>query len=187
MSYGSLYQEQSESLVHRMVTFKEFTISGDSRGLLTSEKGYNYNDLVGFWLIQDIMSCQLLLQILFHAFTLLERGQSYSKFPGFSAHKCFYLILLLLVCVHTLIVYIRDAMRCNSNIINNSNISTDASSSYLSYSDFTWPVWVVLVCLPLLSVLVGLFLNEQDARFYRRHLQFLRLEFDTRLGMHSPR
>jgi hypothetical protein len=40
---------------------------------------------------------------------------------------------------------------------------------------------------PVLGIAVGFVVNAYDNFCYRRHLQFLRLEFDTRLGMHSPR
>jgi hypothetical protein len=171
--YGTIFRGNDESLGQRMVTFKEFIISDSNSGDL---KGFSYSDLVGFWLIQDIMSCQLLLQILFHTFTLLERVQSYSKFPSFSSHKWYYSFLLFLLCLHTLVLYIRDILRCNNNY-----------PCAHSYSDFGWEAWVTLVGLPLVSILIGLILNERDSKFYKRHLQFLRLEFDTRLGMHSPR
>jgi uncharacterized membrane protein len=41
--------------------------------------------------------------------------------------------------------------------------------------------------LPILGIILGYICNIIDDKWYRRHLQFLRLEFDTRLGMHSPR
>ena len=56
-----------------------------------------------------------------------------------------------------------------------------------SYSELHWQVWLVLLLPPLLLGALGSSLNLRDDKFYRRHLQFLRLEFDTRLGMHSPR
>jgi hypothetical protein len=56
-----------------------------------------------------------------------------------------------------------------------------------AYGGFDWIVWVVLVLMPLISGILGSLLNERDGKAYKRYLQFLRLEFDTRLGMHSPR
>lgn len=40
---------------------------------------------------------------------------------------------------------------------------------------------------PLLVLGVGELLKRNDARVYDRYITLLRLEFDTRLGMHSPR
>ena len=57
-----------------------------------------------------------------------------------------------------------------------------------AYADLGWGVWLTAaVAMPLLGAAVSVAVNQHDDRFYRRYLQFLRLEFDTRLGMHSPR
>lgn len=48
-------------------------------------------------------------------------------------------------------------------------------------------LWIAMAVLPCLSIGSGLMVNAYDDVSYRRYLQFLRLEFDTRLGMHSPR
>jgi len=48
-------------------------------------------------------------------------------------------------------------------------------------------VWLLLLLLTLLGAASGGLVNSADDKFYRRYLQLLRLEFDTRLGMHSPR
>jgi hypothetical protein len=57
-----------------------------------------------------------------------------------------------------------------------------------AYADLGWGVWLTAaVAMPLFGAAVSVAVNQNDDRFYRRYLQFLRLEFDTRLGMHSPR
>ena len=56
-----------------------------------------------------------------------------------------------------------------------------------TYTNLSWIVWLLMVLLPLLGIIWGFVLNQIDWRSYRRHMQFLRLEFDTKLGMHSPR
>ena len=56
-----------------------------------------------------------------------------------------------------------------------------------SYAALHVWVWLLLLLLPLLCAVAGGLLNSADDQFYRRYMQLLRLEFDTRLGMHSPR
>ena len=56
-----------------------------------------------------------------------------------------------------------------------------------SYETLSWVVWLFMAVLPLLGVVWGGTLNKVDYKSYRRYMQFLRLEFDTKLGMHSPR
>jgi hypothetical protein len=64
----------------------------------------------------------------------------------------------------------------------------DAYTGVNALIGIDWPVWVAAaVVMPLIGVLVSIELNNDDDKAYRRYLQFLRLEFDTRLGMHSPR
>lgn len=48
-------------------------------------------------------------------------------------------------------------------------------------------VWIAIGIFPFIGLIVGFIVNSDDIFSYQRHLQFLRLEFDTRLGMHSPR
>jgi hypothetical protein len=66
------------------------------------------------------------------------------------------------------------------------SIARDGSSS-ISYLELDWIVWFALFILPVLGVFLGALVNTYDNKSYRRFLQYLRLEFDTRLGMHSPR
>ena len=49
------------------------------------------------------------------------------------------------------------------------------------------PVWLSLVLLPLIGVLIGVLVNIDDYAYYQQALTFQRLDFDTKLGMHSPR
>ena len=55
------------------------------------------------------------------------------------------------------------------------------------FSHLDWVLWVVMLLLPLVGAVVGLVDAADDGVGYKRLLHFLRLEFDTRLGMHSPR
>ena len=62
------------------------------------------------------------------------------------------------------------------------------SGGIQALTSLDWPIWVVaIIIMPLLSVVASIELSSDDDKAYRRYLQFLRLEFDTRLGMHSPR
>lgn len=55
------------------------------------------------------------------------------------------------------------------------------------YAEMDREVWIAMSLLSVAGVCVGFAVNWSDKFSYQRHLQFLRLEFDTRLGMHSPR
>jgi hypothetical protein len=55
------------------------------------------------------------------------------------------------------------------------------------YAEMDNEVWIAMGICPLVGLAVGHAVNSDDNFNYQRHLQFLRLEFDTRLGMHSPR
>lgn len=50
-----------------------------------------------------------------------------------------------------------------------------------------WEPLVAGAACPLLVLGIGELLKRNDARVYNRYITLLRLEFDTRLGMHSPR
>ena len=55
------------------------------------------------------------------------------------------------------------------------------------YYNMDMQVWISIGVFPIVGMVVGFIVNSNDIFSYQRHLQFLRLEFDTRLGMHSPR
>eukprot|EP01041_Mallomonas_annulata_P015216 gene15216-32237_t len=67
------------------------------------------------------------------------------------------------------------------------NMAYLRDDGFIGYTYLDTSVWVMLVILPLLGLSLGYVCNSIDDKWYKRHLQFLRLEFDTRLGMHSPR
>ena len=48
-------------------------------------------------------------------------------------------------------------------------------------------VWLSLLVLPVGGLALGLMTNQDDHLHHQQSLTFLRLDFDTRLGMHSPR
>lgn len=125
-----------------------------------------------YFLVQDVVSSHLLLALIAQTTTLLERGSK--------SHNILYLLkeqyLFGAVCVglcvlHGLIMALRAYLR----------------GSLDGYTHLHWIVWTLVLVLPLLTLALGRHLNAVDAKSYHRYLQFLRLEFDTRLGMHSPR
>jgi phosphoglycolate phosphatase-like HAD superfamily hydrolase len=131
----------------------------------------NSNGISKFWLIQDLMSCEMLLSLIAQSFTLLERGQSLDKIPTFSSHLYYYLVLFLVSGIHVVVMVVRGYMRDNLSI----------------FMHLGWLFWAMLVILPLLQIVVGIVVNKHDNYYYARYLQYLKLEYDTRLGMHSPR
>jgi len=50
-----------------------------------------------------------------------------------------------------------------------------------------WDTWLVITVMPWINLLVGEYVKRQDKRIFDRFVLFLRLEFNTRLGTHSPR
>ena len=148
--------------------------------------------------MQDLMSIQALLGLIAQSSTLLVRGQSsLFQFPSplRIPEALYYLVILALLILHGMVLLLRDYFR-NNNSFNSSSSYEGGSSidddygSYTqshTYADLHWSVWVLMLLLPILGVFLGMHVNKLDDRHYRRYLQFLRLEFDTRLGMHSPR
>ena len=50
-----------------------------------------------------------------------------------------------------------------------------------------WQMWLVVFIWPFVVLILTEYVNAYDARTYDRYMKFLQLEFDTRLGMYSPR
>lgn len=94
--------------------------------------------------------------------------------------------------LHVLITSLRAALR--TCIFHSSSAHwlsgldcSSGSQGNASYKNIHGLVWATLFIMVAMNLVGGLMVNHYDGHFYRRHLQFLRLEFDTRLGMHSPR
>jgi len=94
------------------------------------------------------------------------------KFPD----AVYYISIAAIAIIHAMIMLARSSMRYNQNDL-----------IQHTYWELHWAIWVTMLVLPALGILLGAVVNRLDDHHYRRHLQFLRLEFDTRLGMHSPR
>ena len=125
-----------------------------------------------YFIIQDVTSISLLLSIISQSATLLHRGQLFPQLPSFSNSPTYCLVLIVLVITHGLILYVRGISR---------------PEGLRLFASLHWSIWVAIGVFQMVGVMVGFIVNYFDSKHYRRHLQFLRLEFDTRLGMHSPR
>lgn len=134
-------------------------------------------------LVQDLMCSQALLSLVSQSSTLLVRGQSalsHFPWPWRLPEGLYYAVALLLLAVQAGIMALREQVQGGRGA------STDSAAPH-TYAQLDWPVWLLMVGLPLLGVALGVLINRDDDHHYRRYLQFLRLEFETRLGMHSPR
>ena len=134
------------------------------------------SDTKGYWLVQDVMTSQALLSMITQSLTMLVRGQieyipSPLKFPDI----WYYIVIFILCGIQVIVMTVRALMRYNCD------------QHRHNYANLHWVVWLAMFILPLLGIVLGLIINRHDNHNYRRYLQFLRLEFDTRLGMHSPR
>jgi magnesium-transporting ATPase (P-type) len=133
----------------------------------------NDESLAIYWHVQDVMSFEMLLSIIVQACSMLHRGQKITQFPHFWSHPVFCTSSVALLLFHIGICTVRAYMRVGG---------------FGLYQRLSWILYIVI----FLSATAGGFLlpfllNKHDDSFYRRHLNFLRLEFDTRLGMYSPR
>jgi hypothetical protein len=125
-----------------------------------------------FWTVQDVTSGALLLALIGQSNTLLHRGQLFPQLPTIANSPAYCLVVTVLLIGHGLLLFIRCALRASGTAI---------------YQKLHWSVWLVLALIPQLGAVIGFVVNSLDSWHYRRYLQFLRLEFDTKLGMHSPR
>jgi hypothetical protein len=135
---------------------------------------------------------------------MMERGIGLKRLPSFVSHPLFYCLCGCILCGHIMILLIRSYLRelfgyCSgSNSILNTTILTNMTTIKYPYPLFQYTTYhfqhmhtiylfVIMIVLLLIQFIVSLFINHHDEFYYRRYLQFLKLEFDTRLGMHSPR
>ena len=156
---ASAFKPRGQQWYRQMIVYSK--VDPGSRVTASLDEG-----LRKFWLVQDVISCQMALCILSQSATMLERGQR-----GLRWHSCFMVAVFLVLGIHAATMFIRAYNR----------------GGLMDYLDLDWIVWALMVALPVLGLLVGDQINSLDDKLYRRYLQFLRLEFETRLGMHSPR
>ena len=181
---GSLFATGDEHWYHPMVTY--------TRLPQHTYEGCTAN----FWLLQDLVSCELLLHVIVQVSTMLERGQKLSAFPRPHTHMVLYGAVAFVLGVHALFVSSRAMLRSHGHDSNhhcelrhqsNNTVTVVGGDGISAFVQVSWVVYLLMVALPSCGVLASCSLNDFDRKSYTRYLQFLRLEFDTRLGMHSPR
>lgn len=131
----------------------------------------------------------------FHCF--IYSGQKLlDDFPWPRLYAEYYAVMISILIVHVLVMAWRSALR---HCIMGSSVTTmlvgsdyceenNMDDTNASYINLHYAVWIVLIASSLvLNTTCGFVVNLYDSYHYRRYTQFLRLEFDTRLGMHSPR
>jgi small basic protein len=167
VSLASIFRG-SDTWSEKMHVFHNMNIPSSSSS--SSSDG----DIKGFFLLQDLISSTFVLSLITQSVTLLQRGIGLLNFPTINTHFIYYMSIIIMIIIHGTYLGIRAYLR------------NDLDKSY-NYQDLDWIVWFFIFLFPLLGVLIGIRVNVDDDWHYRRHLQFLRLEFDTKLGMHSPR
>jgi hypothetical protein len=134
-----------------------------------------YSD-VSHWFVHNAMAVQVILGLIAQAATLLHRGQTINQLPTPHSHPAFYAAAVIIIIIQTLIVlsqaWFRGVLTCSIEGYPKTHI---------------WILCLAMVLGPLGGLAVGVAVNAADMSWHVRHLKFLRLEFDTRLGMHSPR
>jgi len=152
----------SSHWTERMATYRDIL----SNGNLDSDGRAH------FLFVQDMMSCQFLLSIVAQSATLLHRGQSIWQLPSPISHPEYYVMVIVCLALQGGVVYLRALGR---------------RGGVEQFLEADWQLWVAMTALPVLGLVIGFVVNWYDNFNYRRYLKFLRLEFDTRLGMFSPR
>ena len=127
--------------------------------------------------------------------SVTKRLLSYTVAVGRQAtlHGHSMLVASAVLIVHVIIFFLRAWQRISPP-------ADDELKTSMTLSDHVGPgsglamlatletvVWLSLVVLPMGGLVVGLLTNQDDHVHHQQSLTFLRLDFDTRLGMHSPR
>ena len=119
-----------------------------------------------------IMSVHMLIMLCAEASTLLHRGMSMKDLPSWTSHPVFYIAIIVCLIIHmTILIYLYPLQ------------------IWVLCSDWS-KLSTIIICSLLLCALdiaLGVIINGHDFPIYQRHQRFLRLDFDTRLGMHSPK
>lgn len=150
---------------------------------LTSGSTLNQPFIRQFWLLQDIMACELLLSMMAQLLTMQSRGQSWKSFPHPGSHPWFYMAMLVSFALQVITLVIKSRIRYVDSSLQ------DDGEGYQVYglSIIDYRVWVSLFVLPIGGIFIGMLINVHDAKFYQRYMQFLRFDFETKLGQYSPR
>ena len=127
------------------------------------------------WLVHDLMSIQMLLGIISQMLTMLRRDQTWnnirSLFSSIYKHPSLYKCGAGVLIIHTAMLLLRAWMR----------------GGIANYAEVPYVVWIMMSVTTIAGIFVGLAVNSYDNKKHQQTMQFLRLDFDTKLGMHSPR
>ena len=116
-------------------------------------------------------------------------------FPWPRFYTEYYAVMLGVLVLHSSVLLWRTALRhcwlgesATLTLVGHGFCDKNIAEDHEDYASLHYSVWIVLLVGSVgLNLLSGFVSNAYDRRHYRRYTQFLRLEFDTRLGMHSPR
>lgn len=137
--------------------------------------------------VSNLFSCIFLR---FIHLLLCFRGYSLSKER---LHNTMYFFTILVVlCTYCILMFLRSSWRnCqhgrSHGFYEGMDCTTVGSQEYVGYASVPISAWICFAFTAILAIVVAEVVNNYDIKFYQRHMQFLRFEFDTRLGMHSPR
>ena len=185
---SGVYMTQSE-WNKAMITYNNNLYNTSPTTTTTTNTTANNNNILRkFWLTQDMMSCMLLLSIISQFSTLQKRAQiSVYDLPTPYTHPWLYIAILIIFIIHIIILIIRQILRANMyNNYSNTTNNTMYNNSYY-YKDVDYRVWIALCLLPVCGVAIGLWTNYYDNIQYKRYMQYLRFDFETKLGQYSPR
>ena len=186
-SSGGVYMTQSE-WNREMITYHNnlFNTPPTSTATTSTTTNNNNNNILRqFWLTQDIMSCMLLLSIISQFATLQKRAQiSVYDIPTPYTHPWLYIAILIIFIIHIIVLIIRQILRTNM-YTNDTNTNIYNNSYY--YKEVDYRVWIALCLMPVCGVAIGLWTNYYDNIQYKRYMQYLRFDFETKLGQYSPR
>lgn len=175
LSYSSSYSSPSTSVFYY--------------NIFHYEENYN-QDMKQFIFLQDLLSNLFLLHFILLSFSMLIRGQNlFEQYPKYNSNKLYYNIIFFIILIqllHNLVrYYIRNCLISSSIISLSCDNTEDNIYDYENISIIT--LVLIFVFIIVFTLLLHHYINQKDYKYYQRYLQFLRLEFDTRLGMHSPR
>jgi len=156
------------------ITTTTTSTSGGGNGDMTSCADLDLYNEASRWFVHNAMGMQVILGLIAQAATLLHRGQSLNQLPTPRTHPAFYAAIGIITTIQTLVVLGQAWFR-------------GALSGSFSGQTGLWVLGLAMILGPLGGLAVGAAGNAADLNWHLRYLKFLRLEFDTRLGMHSPR
>ena len=93
------------------------------------------------------------------------------KLSSLMWHRSLYMCVLATTSVHALLIALRAYLR----------------GGIEDFTSLHYSLWILITIFSLGGFFVGYAVNAHDSKRHNMALQFARLDFDTKLGMHSPR